>query len=258
MSAKPDTKPQWQRDIGRVCAVIGDRLLDEIRQHDLVGAANLLYPNGQARTKNSHVLSTAAAVLHYAAENDLCSHLKVKKLKERKPVPRAVRHDDAEKLLDAAIGDLKFLLLFLFLQGWRISDALRLTWRDLNLDDGTVAYRITKTDDWLTVPLSDDMIEIFRAQPEGVGRIFAFGNPKAVYRALQPLCAATGVVFTPHQARHSFGTWLAAKGASMREIMEAGAWRDFRSVLRYSQVDIPRVRATMNRIKISAKIVQGG
>ena len=51
-------------------------------------------------------------------------------------------------------------------------------------------------------------------------------------------------------ARHSFATWLGAEGASTKEIMEAGSWRDYRAVLRYTSVDEKRVRATVNRIKI--------
>ena len=60
----------------------------------------------------------------------------MRRLKEKKPTRRAVRKDDAAKLLDAATGDLKFLLVFLFSQGWRIGDTLRLTWRDVDLDAG--------------------------------------------------------------------------------------------------------------------------
>jgi integrase len=224
--------------------------LGDIHQHVLVDVANQILPKGQAATKNSHVIAPAAAILHYAAENELCPHIKVRRLKEKKSQRRPVRKDDAEKLLEAATGDLQLLLIFLFHQGWRIGDTLRLVWRDLDLKAGMVTYRISKTDDCLDVPLADVVIKAFEDRPDQVGRVFPWRDLRGVYRALQPVCEATGVAFTPHRARHSFATWQAAEGASLKEIMEAGVWRDYRSVLRYAQVDIPRVRATMNRIKL--------
>ena len=43
---------------------------------------------------------------------------------------------------------------------------------------------------------------------------------------------------------------LHAEGASAFEIMKAGAWRDHRSVFRYTSVDVRQVRATINKIRI--------
>jgi integrase len=252
LEARPHVTSRWQENIARLCTVIGDRFLMDILQHVLVDAARRLFPRGQPQTKNCLVIAPAAAVLHYAAQNELCQWRKIPKFKEPRPQPRALSKDDAAKLLAAADGDLKLLLLFLFSQGWRISDTLRLTWADLDLVRGTVAYRITKTDEWLTVPLSDAMLEALREKGQQIGRVFPWRDRRLASLAIEPLCQATGVAFTFHQARHSFATWLCAEGASTKEIMEAGCWLDHRSVLRYLKVDLPRVRATMNRIKIGA------
>jgi hypothetical protein len=83
--------------IGRLCAVIGDRLLVDIRQRDLVDAANILYPRCLESSKNRQVFTPAAAILHYAAKNDLCPWIRIEKLKERKPEPRASRKEDAAR-----------------------------------------------------------------------------------------------------------------------------------------------------------------
>jgi integrase len=140
--------------IERLCAVIGDRLLADMRQYILVDAARFIYPNCSPETQNRQALIPAAAVLHYAANNDLCPWIRVEKFKEHDPEPRALRKEDAARLIAAADGKLKLLLVFLFLQGWRISDALRLRWQDINLRETNVQYHVSKTDDWLTVPLS--------------------------------------------------------------------------------------------------------
>jgi hypothetical protein len=103
--------------IERLCAVIGDRLLTDIRQYVLIDAATFIYPNCSPETQNRKALIPAAAILHYAAKNDLCPYIRVEKLKEHRPEPRALRKSDAALLIAAAHGKLKLLLVFLFLQG---------------------------------------------------------------------------------------------------------------------------------------------
>jgi hypothetical protein len=84
IEARPHAEEKWLIAIDRLCGTIGDRLLTDMRQAVLIDAANTLYPHCLAATKNKNVFGPCATVLHYAAEND-------KKLKERRPVPRAMR-----------------------------------------------------------------------------------------------------------------------------------------------------------------------
>jgi integrase len=241
--------------IERLCAVIGGRLLADIHQYVLVDAANIIYSHCSPETKNRKALMLAAAILHYAARNDLCPYIRIEKLKERRPEPRAMRREDAARLIAAADGKLKLLLVFLFAQGWRISGALRLQWQDINFAEAKVRHHVFKTDEWREIPLHITTLNMLRneatqgAVPQ-IGRVFPWGGKTSLYRVLQPLCQKAGIRFTPHMARHSFATWLNADGASTKEIMEAGGWRDHKSVMRYTHVDERRVRATINRIKI--------
>jgi integrase len=245
-------RPTLRRDhviIERLAAVLGERLLSDIRQHILVEAANVLYPRCSPETKNRMALTPAAAVLHYAAENDLCPYIKVRKLKEKQPEARALSKDQAAVLMANAAGKLKTLLVFLFCQGWRVTDTLRLRWQDLNLAEGTVRYHVSKTDEWRTMPLHASVIAELRAMPTAIGRVFPWQNKSNLYRELYPFCRSLGIHFTPHMARHSFATWLVNEGVTVPELMEAGGWKDHKSVLRYARVDAKRVRGVINKIK---------
>jgi hypothetical protein len=118
--------PQWRADIMRLCAVIGDRPLVGIKHHVLVDVASMLHPDCLPASKNCRVFGPASAVIHYAAKNELCPDVRIGRLKEKKPEPRALRKDDAAKLIAFSGGKMRLLLVFLFAQGWRISDTLRL------------------------------------------------------------------------------------------------------------------------------------
>lgn len=235
--------------VARLCAVIGNHLLADVRQHVLISAAHAIYPNCSPETQNRMALTPAAAILHYAAENDLCPYIRVKKLKEKRPEPRAMRKEDAARLIAAAEGKMKLLIVFLFSQGWRISDALYLKWQDIDFNEAAVRYHISKTDEWKTMPLHLTVLRMLRGEQTQIGRVFPWRHRSNLYRDMGVLCRKTGIFFTPHMARHSFATWLANDGVSIKEIMEAGGWRDYKSVMRYTSVDEKRVRATINRIR---------
>jgi integrase len=66
---------------------------------------------------------------------------------------------------DRETGKLKLLLVFLFAQGWRISDALRLQWSDIDLGEALVHYHIAKTDDRLTMPLHLRVLDVHGGRP---------------------------------------------------------------------------------------------
>ncbi len=246
-----DFRRPLKRDRGlieRLAAVLGDHMLGDVRQHVLIQAANALYPRCSPETKNRQAITPAAAVLHYAADNDLCAYIRVRKLKEKNPEARALSKEHAAVLLAGATGQLKTLLVFLFCQGWRLGDALRLQWQDVDFAAGVVKYRVGKTNEWRTMPLHRSVLGLLSRAPGNFGRVFSWGDRHNVYRELRPLCKRLGIAFTPHMARHSFATWLVNEGVTVPDLMEAGGWRDHKSVLRYARVNQGRVRAVINKI----------
>jgi integrase len=234
--------------IAKLVAAIGPELLINIKQHMLIETANFLLPNGAPETKNRQVLTAASSILHYAAQNDLCPYIQVKKFKESTPEPRALTKEQALVIIAAAEGRMKMLLMFLFYQGWRISDALRLTWGDVDMAGRQVRYHVSKTDERCVMPLHPKVMAALEEIGIGVGRLFPWQNKSNLYRALRTLNKKTGFHFTPHMARHSFATWLINQGASSAEIMEAGRWKDHKSVMRYAKIDQARVRSVIGKL----------
>jgi integrase len=240
--------------LARICLRLGPLPIGEISGADLHAAANVLMPDAKPATKNREVVRPAATVLHYAADNSngTFAWLRIKQFKEARPQTRAVSTDAASALIaNAEDPDLKLLLIWLFHQGNRISEALSVEWEHLDLPAATLRVYIAKIDEWRLVDLDPAVVVALGNVPpeQQVGRVFYRWKYRwSVYKPIRKLAARLGIVFTPHMARHSMATWANAAGLPTKTIMEMGNWRDVKSVLRYTGSDIKTVRAARTKM----------
>lgn len=235
---------------------IGAFELSALTQAGIVACANRLCQGQKNSSKNRKVVTPISSVMHYAANNRWCEWLKIQRFKEATPPTRAMHQESAAKLIDAASGNLKVLLVFLFHQGMRITDTLHLTWERLNLKDGLIYVRIGKINEWKWKALHPDArAALANLEGSRVTFVFHLRTRWAVYDQLARLRSTidelreeTGVLFTPHVARHSLGTWLGAKGTSLKTIMDILNHTDPKSSMRYQMTELPEQRAAFDAI----------
>lgn len=241
---------------------LGEVPLDQVSPALAQEAAVALYQGRSAKTMNRAALAPFAAIVHFAAENTWLPYLRVKgfKIVDRR-TPRLVGgEDDARRLLDAAIAaqpkkcdkyktdhPYRFLLLlFLFRQGWRISETLRLTWAQVDLVNGrfcciqvdkgsAVKNRIVMHPEVFEALANLPKGEAQRAARERRNRVFPWVNRHNVYRWLKPFCLEVGIHFRPHMARVEFASQLSEAGQTDTTIKDTSTWTDTRSVARYTR-----------------------
>lgn len=259
--AAKDPRPEDIQRLDRLCAatssdpnderVFGEYQLVEILHPVVVDIARTMLPNCMASTLNRQVIVPVASVIHYAAdEAKICPYIKLKKFKEPPPETRAVDRDTVAMIIAAApAGPKRLLMLWLFRQGNRISEPLRITWDDIDLSQRTVRTIITKPIRRVRVkPLADEVFEMLSAVPEEarVGHLFPWKTRWGVYEWLHPLREKIGIPhFTPHMARHTLGTELNAAGVGLRTSMEALDHLSEKSTMRYTSADINVLRAAL-------------
>lgn len=239
------------RRINRLIADLGHMNVTAVTVADLVACAGRLYPAHKASSRNRLVITPASAIMHYAHELKWCPWLRIRRFKEPKAETRALRDEAMFRLLKAAAGVDLALLAFLFGQGMRISDTLAVTWDRINLVDGLIWCRIGKTDDWRWKALEEGARAALASLPgEKVsGAVFPWKNRWAVYLALDPIEKKAGMKFTPHMARHTLGTRLAAAGVSLKTRMDIMDHQDPKSNVRYEMSQIPEQRAALGKLK---------
>lgn len=241
----------------KVVAAIGRRQLRAISAADLHEIAGQLGRGLSAATRNRNYLRPAVTVLHYAAQAGLCPYLRVKAFKESRPKTRAVERQLADALITAAPeGPKRLLVTWLFYQGTRISDTLRVKWNDIDPDAGTVRIHISKTDTVRVFPIHEAVrvqLALFRLPGSpATASVFPWRTRSGV-RWLRKLGEQVGIPFSAHMARHSLGTWLNEDGAGLRTIMETLGHADVHSSIRYQGASVEVVRAAINRIDLRRK-----
>lgn len=238
---KPSKAEQWRID--RVTAILKTRLVAVLDRGDLIAAADQLYPVQKAASRNRNVITPAASILHFAAEKGWAPYRKIRRETEPEAETRDVSIDSARRLIANAKGKVKLLLVVLFRQGLRISNALRIEPKaHIDLQARTMKVFVTKTGRWLTMPIHDDVFALLANEDLIAPKLFPWYNRWQVYRELAPVNKAAGVTFTPHMARHAMAAWMVDKGIDLKTVMEAGGWKDVRSVLRYAGQRVERVR----------------
>lgn len=198
-------------------------------------AAVTLYPRASAATRNRQAIVPTQAVINHAAENELCSPIKVKRF----PVQKTILPASSLQWLEAFAANspprLAALAWFLFLTGSRIGTATNLRWSDVDLSAGEAILRKPKGQDDARVHLPPFLVAAL-ANLEGPReewrRVFGWSGRGSVYKPWQQACARAGLPYIPpHRAgRHGFATGLLREGVDPVTVAKLGHWKSARHV----------------------------
>lgn len=160
----------------------GETALARIGQGEIDAAAAIL-PNALPQTRNRSVYTPTLAIMRHAGV--------VKGIKRPKWMGGRrldwLRPNDAFKLLDAASATdkrLGALMTFLLYAGPRLSEALRLTWADLDLTAATALLRQTKNGESIVVHLPPPAVAALDNLDKTKRRVFGLSKCAQLYALL--------------------------------------------------------------------------
>jgi integrase len=239
-----------RRFLKRLLEHFGDRPLRQIDQTAIDHAAQTLYPQGSAATRNRQVYTPVSAVLRGAGNYGLL----------RRPRGAAGNKqtawlwpEEAHRLFEEAEKinpEFAALLITLCYTGMRLSEALNLTWENVRLQDGFAYVPQTKNDEPRSVFLPPVAVAAMAnlaalgveggsSGDGGRGRVFRLAKSGHLYSLLR-LAAIRACVEFPvrsayHVFRHTYATWMRRYGgADSQALIATGAWKDRKSVDRYT------------------------
>jgi integrase len=240
-----------------IIARIGSMPLARIDQALLEKTARALYPNASPATLNRQAFTPIAAVLNHAAKRGLCARKTVERPPQPKGRVRWITFDEAERLLSACSPHLRPLVMFLLGTGARMSEALYLDWREVDLAGAHVTFLDTKNGEHRGIPLHARLVNELRGLRHRQGRVFQTntGLPYAekesgggqIKTAFRGACRRAGLPdFTPHDCRHTWATWHYAANRDIVALMKLGGWKSERMVLRYAHVNVAQLAPSID------------
>lgn len=233
-----------RRFLRKLLEHFGDTKLSKIDQPAIDVAAAALYPRASGATRNRQVYSPVSAVLRRAGV----------RLDLARPVGAGGNKatswlwpEQAETIFEEAgkiDQEFQALLIVLTYTGLRLSEALGLTWNDVRLQDGFAYIPQTKTDEPRAVflpPVAVAALANMAGDVRSQSKVFRFAKSGYLYSLLKAAVFKAGVTLPErsafHVLRHTYATWMRRyAGADSKALIATGAWKDAKSVDRYSHV----------------------
>ena len=256
----------------------GKTRLSAIGQAEIEAVAMKLKQGRSAATLNRQIYTPMAAVLHHAARLGWCNKPVIARPSQPEGRVRWLTHDEADVLIEAA-ATLAPLVTFLFCTGTRITEALSLDWRQVDLSRCHVSILNegaggagTKNGESRGVPLHPRAVAALANLPHREGKVFrrhyGYTNWKGEQKALgeaysdrkgvgggqvktawRSMLKRAGVTnFTPHDCRHTWATWHYAANRDIAALMELGGWSDVESVMRYTHVNVGHLAPSIAKL----------
>lgn len=220
----------------------GDKLLREIDQAAIDGAAVALYPAASPATRNRHVYTPCSAVLRHAGTS---FPLKRPKGAQGQQLTGWLSEDKAFPLLEQAfIADAEFGIycVILLYTGLRLSEPLNASCDDVNLAGAEMICGKTKNGEPRRVFLPTTAVAALANHPRGLDRkgepLFRFSKGFTLYSLLRTAAEKAGVTLPKREAfhifRHTYATWMRRHaGADVDTLVGTGAWKSRGSAARY-------------------------
>lgn len=234
----------------------GTTPLARIDQAAIDRAARVLYPGAKASTLNRQVYTPMSAVLKFAARRGLVENRPIARPKQPPGRVRWITPAEAEALIAKCSAHLRPLVIFMLYTGARVSEALYLDWREIDLQRAHVAFLDTKNGEARGVPLHPRVVAALANLRHRDGLVFRRPDGRPYERkadgggqiktAFDGACLRAGIEnFRPHDLRHTWASWHYQANRDLAALMALGGWKSERMVLRYAHLNTDNLAASV-------------
>jgi len=230
-------------------ALGGDTHLSSIDQDTAVRLRRTMLRSGNSdSTYGREVITPLRALLRHAARRGWCDLPILDAPSEPPGRTLFMTPDEAGRLIEAAAPHLRPLLVFLIGTGARLTEALELEWRDVDLAGARCIMWRTKNGHRRVVALPACVVLALANLGHRDGRVFRHdrgeypgrdrGYGGQIKTAWQTAIrrASLDPELTPHACRHTFATWHWALHRDLIALREAGGWSTVRMIERYAHL----------------------
>lgn len=233
----------------RIRSALGDVPLSKIDQDVAARLKNeMLRAGAGPATYTREVIVPLRALMLHAHKRGWCAPPQFAVPRQPQGRTRFFTPDEVERLIAASAEHIRPLILFLVGTGARMSEALELEWRDVDLVGRRVIFWRTKSGNRRVATLPPRIVMQLARMPKD-GEVFrsSLGRPYAsrpgqsggqIKTAWRGAIRRAGLdpELTPHDLRHTWATWHYALHKDLLALKEAGGWSSVALVERYAHL----------------------
>ncbi|NKX75010.1 tyrosine-type recombinase/integrase [Rhodobacteraceae bacterium R_SAG3] len=246
--------------------------LSEIDNATVSTAAESLYPTAQPATVNRQLITPISAILAMAAEDGLCTPVKLRRRKVTTQKTRWLTPEEFEALAKEMTPHLTQIVGFMIGTGARVSETLNLQASTLYLSTGQAMLNKTKNGHPRMVrfparaahmmqvrelPTIGSVFTTDHGKRYETGRILANGkrDGASIKTAFNRARDAAGLdstgpdKVTPHTIRHTWATWHYAQNRDFGALLDLGGW---------SSADVANIYRKIAPDDLAGRLLQHG
>ena len=251
-----------KRGFNKMIEIAGDlplRLLDR-KQIDNFKHRFLML--GKQKTYINTLLRALRTAFNYAFDAGYINANPFMRMRNKPPVlfridetlPRFLHMNEIAALFKV-INDPDFVFaisLYLYC-GLRRSELIRLTVQDLDIDNGFIYVRQTKSKKDRAVPINDELRKVIqeRSLPD-IGRLFPrWTSADTLSRLFHIYTVKAGIKARLHDLRHTFGSYLAMSGVDLKRIKDLMGHSDIHTTEIYAKLTKEHLVEAVNKLNFS-------
>ena len=203
--------------------------LSDIKRYQLERKLETMSMDKNKRKRESEIsfktvnneINTLSNFFNYAIENGFLQinpAIKIKKLNELKRI-KTLSDEQIYKLIESFKSkSIKDLISFLIFTGCRKGEALNLKWDDVDLQNGIISIKATKTNEDRRIPVSEVLKKLLMNMDRTSEYVFARNGKriKHFYKSFYSACGKLGLKdFHIHDLRHVFASKMVMNGTSL-------------------------------------------
>lgn len=213
-----------------------DTPVREINAGAIRQCAIKLYPNAGAATRNRQAIVPTQAIINHAAELEWCTPIKVRRFTVAAKTKEPVTGEWVDAFVANASPHLGALCLFMYGTGARISEAINLTWADIDLVNATALIHQTKVNAERIAHLPPRLVAAIANIPsnrEPDMRVFRYVSRESARPVWDSAIKRAGIKHLSfHSCRHGFATTMLHRGVDIVTVAKMGGWADVSQVVK--------------------------
>ncbi|WEF24637.1 site-specific integrase [Paracoccus sp. S3-43] len=225
------------RFIAPIAAHWKDTALRNITAEAVRQSAFKLYPNAKGATRNRQVIVPTQAIINHAAGLNWCSPMKVKRFPVEVKVKQIVTPGWAAAFATHASPHLGALCFLMLGTGARISQALAIQWRHIDLEKREARIPMSrKNHEEHVAHLPQQVTDALESIPSSRHPdeyVFGYVGRDSVTQPWKNAIKRAQLPYrSPHCCRHGFATLMLRAGFDVKTVAARGGWKDASVVLR--------------------------